>query len=192
MTEVQEPKIARRGRPRSASVKATILKTTYRLLAKGGLGAATIDAVAQMSKSFKMTIYKWWPSREALLIDAFLHQAAMMLPLPETGDPVEVLRNHAGAYAEALNTAFGRTQHAVISESGSAREFSERYLKQRRDRAVRIITEGQREGSITAATSACALYDRIYGTLFYQSVFALHPMSASHARQLVDAVLLER
>jgi AcrR family transcriptional regulator len=184
----------RRGRPRSISAEASILEAAYRLLAEGGLVAATIEAVARASKSSKMTIYKWWPSREALLIDAFLRQASLMLPLPEDGDPIEVLRHHASAFAEALNTEFGRVQLAVISEcisnTGSAREFTNRYLKHRRDLAVRIIALGQATGSITATAPAADLYDRIYGTLFYQVIFGLHPMSADHARQLVDAVLL--
>ena len=49
-----------------------------------------------------MTIYKWWPSREALLIDAFLNQASLMLPLSGTGKPAARFRRHAAAYAEAL------------------------------------------------------------------------------------------
>lgn len=189
-----EQVLIRRGRPRSASVEVSILEAAYRLLADGGLSAASVEAVARSSKASKMTIYKWWPSREALLIDAFLRQASLTLPLPEDGEPIEVLRHHAEAYAEALNTAFGRVQLAVICEcisnTGSAREFTHRYLNQRRDRAVRIILAGQASGTISAAAPAAALYDRIYGTLFYQSVFGLHAMSAAHAREIVDAVLL--
>ena len=94
---------ARRGRPRS-------IKTT------NGLAATTIDAVARRSDVSKMTIYKWWPSREALLIDAFLHHAAQMLPLPASGSPAARAKRHAVAYAEALQGEFGKVQLAVISE----------------------------------------------------------------------------
>ena len=62
-----------------------------------------------------MTIYKWWPSREALLIDAFLNHASLMLSLPGHGTPARRLRSHAAAYAEALLGEFGRVQLAVIS-----------------------------------------------------------------------------
>ena len=51
-------------------------------MATTGLAATSIDAVARHSNVSKMTIYKWWPSREALLIDAFLNHASLMLPLP--------------------------------------------------------------------------------------------------------------
>ena len=65
----------RRGRPRSIETTNAILESSYALMATTGLAATTIDAVARHSNVSKMTIYKWWPSREALLIDAFLHHA---------------------------------------------------------------------------------------------------------------------
>jgi AcrR family transcriptional regulator len=77
----------RRGRPRSAETTNAILQSAYTLMATTGLAATSIDAVARHSNVSKMTIYKWWPSREALLIDAFLNHASLMLPLPATGAP---------------------------------------------------------------------------------------------------------
>ena len=62
----------RRGRPRSVETTNAILESAYTLMATMGLAATTIDAIAKDSNVSKMTIYKWWPSREALLIDAFL------------------------------------------------------------------------------------------------------------------------
>ncbi|WP_454724389.1 MULTISPECIES: TetR/AcrR family transcriptional regulator [Cupriavidus] len=189
----QEDKPARRGRPRSAASEAAILESAYRLTAADGLAATTIDAIARDSQVSKMTIYKWWPSREALLIDAFLRQAAQMLPLPEQGDPPAILREHAAAYAEALLQDFGKVQLAVIAEcvanTGSAAIFSERYLALRREIAVKLIRRGQKEGSIAAPQAAGDLYDRIYGTLFYQFVFGFRRLSRSYARQLVNEVL---
>ena len=71
----------RRGRPRSAETTNAILQSAYTLMATTGLAATSIDAVARDSNVSKMTIYKWWPSREALLIDAFLNQASLMLQI---------------------------------------------------------------------------------------------------------------
>ena len=124
---------ARRGRPRSAETTNAILESAYTLMATTGLAATSIDAVARHSNVSKMTIYKWWPSREALLIDAFLNQASLMLPISGTGQPAARFRRHAAAYAEALQGEFGRVQLAVISEcisnTGSAEIFYERYLR---------------------------------------------------------------
>jgi AcrR family transcriptional regulator len=183
----------RRGRPRSAETTNAILQSAYTLMATTGLAATSIDAVARHCNVSKMTIYKWWPSREALLIDAFLNQASVVLPLSGTGDPVGRVRRHAAAYTEALLGEFGKVQLAVISEciskTGSAEMFYERYLNFRRSATVEIIAGGQQDGSIGAVGAPESLYDAIYGNLFYRYVFGIKPLSPAYARNLVDSLL---
>src|SRR3954469_3063767 len=185
----------RRGRPRSAETTNAILQSAYALMATTGLAATTIDAIARHSSVSKMTIYKWWPSREALLIDAFLHHAAQMLPLPpvSAGTPAARARRHAAAYAEALQGEFGKVQLAVISEciskTGSAELFYARHLQVRRDALVEMIAAGQSDGSILADAPPQDLYDAIYGGLFYRYVFGIAPITPAYARNLVDLVL---
>ncbi len=170
-----------------------MLERAYLLMATKGLAATTIDSIARQAGVSKMTIYKWWPSREALLIDAFLRRAASLLPLSEEGDPMALLHAHAIAYAEALNGEFGKVQLAVVAEciakTGSGRLFAERYLDVRRSLGIRIIRNGQNSGQINGKQSAEELYDRIYGTLFYQSTFGLKSLSSAYVRRLVDTVL---
>ena len=186
----------RRGRPRSIATTNAILDSAYALMANTGLSATTIDAVARHSDVSKMTIYKWWPSREALLIDAFLHHAAQMLPLPASGTPAARAKRHAVAYVEALRGEFGKVQLAVVSEciskTGSAELFHARYLQFRRDALVETIAAGQKDGSILATAAAEDLYDAIYGSLFYRYVFGIAPLTAAYARSLVDLVLRPR
>lgn len=184
---------SRRGRPRSAEATAAILDSAYTLMASAGLAAAGIDAIARHSNVSKMTIYKWWPSREALLVDAFCNQASLVLPLSPTGTPAARLRRHVAFYADALRGEFGRVQLAVIAEcisnTGSAALFFERYLQFRRSTIVEIIAAGQADGSIGAAGAPGDLYDALYGSLFYRSTFGIAPLSAAAARQLVDTLL---
>ena len=193
-TEAAKP--VRRGRPRSIETERAILDSAYRIMASQGLARASFDAVARKSGVSKMTIYKWWPSREALLIDALLRQAATMLPLSEQGDAVACIARHASAYVEALNGDFGKVQLAVIAGciagTGSARIFSERYLGIRRDMALKVIKSGQKDGSIPVLEAAGDLYDRIYGTLFYRHLFGFRPLSRQYARKLVGKVLAGR
>jgi AcrR family transcriptional regulator len=187
---------ARRGRPRSAATTAAILQSAYTLMATTGLAATTIDAIARHSNVSKMTIYKWWPSREALLIDAFLDQALRAVPLPGTGNPVAQIRRHAATYAEALRGEFGRVQLAVISEcistTGSAEIFYERYLDLRRSKMLETIMAGRKDGSIGASGAPGDLYDAIYGSLFYRYVFGIKPLTPAYARNLVNLVLQPR
>lgn len=188
----------KRGRPRSVETTRAILESAYQLMASSDLATTTIDSVARHSGVSKMTIYKWWPSREALLIDAFLHHAAQMLPLPSpaSGTAAARLRRHAAAYADALQGEFGKVQLAVISEcitrTGSAELFYARYLQFRRSALVEMIAAGQTEGSIGAKGQPEDFYDAIYGSLFYRYVFGIAPITPAYARNLVDLVLQPR
>jgi len=186
----------RRGRPRSAETTASILESAYALMATTGLAATSIDAVARHSNVSKMTIYKWWPSREALLIDAFLNHASLLLPLPTSGTAANRVRSHAAAYAKALQGEFGKVQLAVISEciskTGSAQIFYDRYLSHRRTALVELIAAGQRDGSVEADGTPEDLYDAIYGSLFYRYVFGIKPVSPAQARNLVETILAIR
>ena len=170
-----------------------ILEGTYRLMATEGLSVATFDRVARATGVSKVNIYKWWASREALLIDAFLHKARSFLPLRQDGDPVSAIRAHAAAYAEALNGDFGKVQLAVIAEcistTGSAASFSRRYLGERRTTAVALLKRAGREGRLGSSEPPADLYDQIYGTLFYQSTFELKRLTPGSARRLVDRIL---
>ena len=183
----------RPGRPRSTAAQQAILKGTYRLMATQGLSATTYERVAATTGVSKVTIYKWWPTREALLVDAFLDEARSFLPLPLHGDPVSIVREHAVSYVSALNGAFGRVQLAVIAEcigtTGTAATFGERYLGERRAAGIAVLLRARKEGVIGATDPPADLYDMIYGTLFYQSTFGLKRLTAGSARRLVDRVL---
>jgi len=195
-TTREEDAPARRGRPRSAATTRAILESAYHLMATTSASAATIEAIARHSGVSKMTIYKWWPSREALLIDAFLDHASAMLPLTGEGPALPRLLGHAERYAAALLEEFGRVQLAVISEciasAGSAELFHERYIGVRRSAIAAIIAAGQEDGSVTAAAAPEMLFDAIYGSLFYRYVFRIAPLTPAYARELAAFVLAPR
>jgi hypothetical protein len=101
-----------------------------------------------------MTIYKWWESRLHLLIDAYLRQATLLLPISETEPPAQAIRTHAAHYLHALQGDLGRVQMAVLAEclaeTGDSGVFVDRYLSIRRAIGLRVIRCGQGDGSIAA------------------------------------------
>jgi AcrR family transcriptional regulator len=183
----------RAGRPRSESAALAVLDAAYRLTADAGLKGATMQAIAAASGVSKMTIYKWWQSRLHLLIDAYLRQATLLLPISETEPPAEAIRAHAAQYLEALAGDLGRVQLAVLAEclaeTGDSRVFVDRYLSIRRALGLRVIRRGQRDGSIAVQPAAERLYDQIYGTIFYCYLFRLPGLDRATVDQLVASVL---
>ncbi|WP_229722303.1 TetR/AcrR family transcriptional regulator [Xylophilus rhododendri] len=185
----------RPGRPRSEAATAAVLEAAWRLCATQGLRGATMQAIAAESGVSKMTVYKWWDSRLALLIDAFLQQATAVLPLSRTDPPAEAIEAHALRYLAALQGDLGRVQLAVLAEcmaeTGSSALFVERYLSIRRRLGLAVIRRGQREGGIRGDRPAEALYDQIYGTVFYRFQFGLQALNPAFVRALVRETLRE-
>ena len=76
---------ARPGRPRSEESRAAVLRATSELLHEVGLRATTTEEIASRSGASKATIYKWWPNKYAVAIDAFLSELMAESADPDTG-----------------------------------------------------------------------------------------------------------
>jgi len=186
-------KLTRPGRPRSKEASDAVLDAAYQLSATLGLRGATIQAISDATGVSKMTIYKWWDNRLHLLIDAFLRRVNQTLVFEREGSTVAALTSHAERYVAELQGDLGRVQLAVLAEclaeTGDSALFVERYLSMRRELGVKLIRAGQRSGEIRSSRPAAALYDQIYGTIFYRSQFQLGGLTKAFVRSLVDATL---
>ena len=81
-----------RGRPRSEERRDAVLKAAMELMQEDDLRRASVDRISARSGVSKATIYKWWPNRTAVAIDAFLHQMMADAPVPDTGSAAEDFR----------------------------------------------------------------------------------------------------
>src|ERR1700735_5921178 len=101
-----------RGRPRSEDRRDAVLKATMELMQEDALRRAAIDRISARSGVSKATIYKWWPNRTAVAIDAFLHQMMTDAPVPDTGSAAEdfrlTLRGMMGFYTSPLGAIYAQ------------------------------------------------------------------------------------
>lgn len=70
--------------PRISRTQKAVLDATATLLTEGGLAAATIDTIRDRSGVSKTTIYKHWPNRLSVAVDAFAERLALDADLPDT------------------------------------------------------------------------------------------------------------
>src|SRR5580698_730775 len=78
-----EPK--RRGRHRCVKAESAILDATMELLERKPLRDVTADAIAQRAGVSKATIYKWWPNKSLVALEAFLSRVQSSVVTPNTG-----------------------------------------------------------------------------------------------------------
>lgn len=107
-------KNARTSDKRVERSRSAVLAETYRQLSQGGVGGVSIDAISRRSGVSKTTIYRHWPSRSALLLEAcasFGSPAA----LPDTGslrsDVLVLLMSLAGALDD---TAWSKAYPSIL------------------------------------------------------------------------------
>src|SRR5260370_31628953 len=109
---------AHRGRPRSQEADRAILTATVELLAERGLTAMSIEEVAARAGVGKTTIYRRWPSKGLLALDAFVASFREQQPLPDTGTLRGDLTAALRAWVRAVTqTPMGSMLTGLIAEA---------------------------------------------------------------------------
>src|SRR5688572_25313335 len=75
-----------RGRRPAAEVRSDVLEAAGKLLFEEGMGGFGFERVAMLAGASKVTLYKWWPSKGALALEAYFHAVEQTLAFPDTGD----------------------------------------------------------------------------------------------------------
>ncbi len=104
------------GRPRSEGAKQAILEAAYTLLKKGGIASVSSDELARAAGVSKATLYRWWKTKEAILLDAFFEKLKPVLPYEADGSPLAALRRNVIRGAAWLQSEDGRIAVRLISE----------------------------------------------------------------------------
>lgn len=177
--------------PRSLRVHEAALQATRELLEEGGLGAATVDAIAARSGVSKATIYKHWPSRAAVAAEAFGGLMSEALPVPDTGSAVgdftEQVRQISAFYA--AEPVFAQLLAACVTDPGAAPYFRRFFLTGRREAVAtlwqRALDRGEANPDIDAETAA----DVLFGPLIFRLVTGHQPLTEAAADKIAAAVL---
>ncbi|CQD07677.1 TetR family transcriptional regulator [Mycobacterium europaeum] len=117
--------LSRVGPPRRRSEKSrtAIVTATRELLLERGFDGLTIEAVAARAGVGKQTIYRWWPSRPALVADVMLEDADQLLAaVNHTNDLAADLVGWVRKLATTLTTARGSAMLRILTTAGMEHE----------------------------------------------------------------------
>jgi AcrR family transcriptional regulator len=148
------PGSRRPGRPRRADADQAIISATLDRIAADGVNGLSLEKVAADAGVAKTTIYRRWPTKEALLLDAL---ASMGEDLPELAG--ESVRDDLIAMIDAMRRRYqdartGRIMHQLLGEAHRHPEIARRYKKQvveiRRQRLREVFRRGMENGELPA------------------------------------------
>lgn len=181
------------GRPRSEKARVAILKATIKLLEQMTLQELSIEAIASESGVSKATIYRWWPSKVSVVIDAFVEYHVLKTPIRRDVSPREALINHMSALVHQYSGLPGRIVAQIIA-AGQAdaevlREFRERFWYGRRAALRELFAEGQRLGEFKSGVDLEFLMDVLYAPIYFRLLWGHMPLDESLVQALVDNVL---
>ena len=183
-----------RGRPRSAEADRAILAATVQLLAERGLAAMSIEEVAARAGVGKTTIYRRWPSKGLLALDAFVTSFSAEQARPDTGtlrgDLIVALHAWVRAVTE---TAMGPMLTGLIAEAQNDPElrgaWRDRVLEPLRVQHRMMLDRAVGRGEIPPGIDPDVVLDLFFGAAEHRLLLGHLPMSARFIEQVVDIIL---
>jgi len=180
------------GRPRSEKARLAILNSTRELLDAGGLGAATVEAVAKRAKVGKPTIYRYWANAQELAMAALISEPTAANLNADDGDPLLALKAHLEAVIERFSEPLGRqiTQLMASSDANShlSKAFRNQVILQSREVGRTLINRAIATGELTSSLPMDTLLDMIYGAVFYRMLIGHEPLSINMAEEIISTL----
>jgi AcrR family transcriptional regulator len=181
------------GRKRSPEAYGAILETTQTLLEEIGFEKLTIEGVASRAGVGKATIYRWWPSKGALAVEAFLTAVAPSTAFTIGESASRDLRAQCRRLARTYNGKMGKIVREIIGsgqfDSETMRLFDEGYLKPRRAAAKQVLQRGIAQGEFRRDIDLDAVVDALYAPIFHRLLLGHASNNEQFVKSLLDLVL---
>jgi AcrR family transcriptional regulator len=179
---------------RSERSYRAIVDAAKELLDEQGFAATSIDQIARRAGVGKQTIYRWWPNKAAVVLEAHAEQAAERIAVPDTGSLRGDLRAIAASFSHNLSdTQIGRVCVELIGEAQADEQFAEAYrdvFVTARRAAVRALLErGRERGEIRDDVDVELAMDMFFGPIWYRRLVRHAPLTREFAHALADALV---
>ena len=112
----EAPSAARRGRPRSQRSRHAILKATNSLLLHASVQELSIEAIAKKAKVGKTTIYRWWPNKTAVIMEAITNQPGLSKQMPTPKNNADAVQMQLEKLTRLLHSKNGQTIAQLFAE----------------------------------------------------------------------------
>ena len=182
------------GRPRDEEVRKRILDSSAQLLEQRCFDEITVDAIAEHSGAGKATVYRWWPNKAAVLIEAFRERIARELPFPDTGDFKKDVRLQLQNFTEIIYWGKrGKVFRSFIAGAQAdpeiAKAFREIWIRPRRAEARKLFERYIATGVARPDLDPDLAVEMVFSPLYYRLLTGWGEITSAYLDRLVDNVL---
>ncbi len=157
----------KQGRPRSEETRKAILKAAFRLLKKQGFEEVSSQQIAEAAGVSTATLYRWWKSKQEILLEAFMETKRDLLPYGKRGSPLQRLKRYTLRVAEFLKSDDGRVflrlMLAIQNDSKLRKAYYENAFVPRREEGCRVVREAIAAGELAETVDPDLLMDMLLG-----------------------------
>ena len=163
---------AKKGRPRSEKSRKAILNATNKLLLQTSVQELSIESIAKKAKVGKTTIYRWWPNKTAVVMDALANQPGMQTPLPTASSHKDAIKMQLDKLIRLVDSNNGQTIAQLFSEAQASKDslkiFKDNLLEPLMDAMRYSIEEGQSNGEFRDDIDTTTAVDLLCGPIFFR------------------------
>jgi len=180
------------GRPRSDAARRAVLEATNSLLEEAGFSKLTMEGIAARAGVGKATLYRWWPSKGAVAVEAFMTAVAGRIAFPCTDSAVADITSQMLRLAEVYRGTTGRIVCELLALGQADPEilaaFMDGYMLPRREAAKQALQRGIEAGEIRSDVDLDVMVDALYAPIFHRMIQRHRPLDDAFVRQVAALV----
>lgn len=178
---------------RNERSRRAILSAATSLIGELGYDRVSIEAIAKRAGVGKQTIYRWWPSKGAVALEAWEDGLGTVVDFQDTGNIVEDLRHHMSGVTDMINSnQIGPLVQGLIAAAQSdpalSRAHFEKVVEPAHTAWYERIRRAQRSGELRADIDPDALIDMLFGAMYYRLLLHTRPSASEQIDDALDIV----
>jgi AcrR family transcriptional regulator len=173
-------------------VRRDVLEATAELVAEVGVERVTIEEIAARSGAAKTTIYRHWPSKQELVVEA-VHRCLATPVTPNTGRlRDDLVQCFEGMIQTDLQGQVGQMYPSLLDAARRDPELArlvQRYQRDRRQPVVTVVELAIARGELPRDVDPDFAATLLIGPLKYQKLVLQRPVTQEFVEAVIDGVL---